>query len=258
MEKIRLWASFWLSCLHWAFWRWERGDAVVTPIFPILTSSFSWVLTLAGTVGFFRDASWLIYVPFGLLLLIVILVAPYGLWREQQVRADEAERKLKPHIIVKPIILSWNKACIRITNLGNETIKNCVGYLKVVYHETDTGKLKENRQIKPVYLQWSPRHGGQNRKKELTFIREADLNVVTIYKSALREGGRYKFKLALFDSYLYEESFLEGNPPHILDIEIVAENCAPIRQKYELNEISNDVLSETLKFGVYNQKEIKS
>lgn len=77
---------FWWDCVIWAFWRWERGDAVTTPLMPIIVNVVSWVglLGLAGNLTPSEVGSIIGKISLGLLLLIVFLVAPYGRWKEQK------------------------------------------------------------------------------------------------------------------------------------------------------------------------------
>jgi len=84
------WGKFWLCCLRWAFWRWEKGgEAVLTNAVPLVLSLFSWLFALLGLAGISKavhDTNPLWLSALAPVTAMTLFVAPYRLWKKE---ADE-------------------------------------------------------------------------------------------------------------------------------------------------------------------------
>ena len=229
MLGLRSWLYFWWQCLRYAFFRWERGGALMSLSLPPILTLICWSSLIGIGAGWYSETiESLRFVPIILIAVITFLIAPYKLWSEQKGRAEKAELKLKPCISIEPIVLQspWHDhvAYIRVKNQGEESIHNCFGYLESV--ETD---MKKTPPMLPVYLKWSTRHGGQDNKETLTFSTEADLAIAHLKPYS----NQLCIQLNTFNpdlEYQYEFDYSLC----ILDIKIGAENCVAIMKKYKL------------------------
>jgi hypothetical protein len=222
---------FWLSCFQWAFWRWERGESYMT----LSLNATAWLLPILGAASFIKSGPvWLTLAPIAILVMLVVLIAPYQLWKRESGRANKAENKLKPRISAVGLIVGEEDdigresiACVRVTNLGSEPIRNCTGYLKAVFKNYD-GRLEKDNYTPSLYFPWSRRHDSKGNR-ELTFNGEADLDIV-IFTRTFSGGPR----LATLSDEKPSNWYWLEEPSYVYDIEIAAENCGPVRQMYQL------------------------
>jgi hypothetical protein len=131
----------------------------------------------------------------------------------------------RPKLTVRPIERHGQPeyACLQVTNLGEDRVRGCTGYLFSVEIETDTHGPQLDTEKHSTYLQWSSKDDGG---KEITFHRQAVLDVAELSGPV--------FPLVVFRSDQRDEYRLVGGFSYLLDIEIASENAGSIRDKYRL------------------------
>ncbi len=81
------WIKFWLSCIAWAFNRWDRSEPILSQTAPLIWAVIAGLIGLLGIGGIFTALLEDKPVWFVLLLPYVgltLLVAPYYLWKGQK------------------------------------------------------------------------------------------------------------------------------------------------------------------------------
>jgi len=131
----------------------------------------------------------------------------------------------KPKLTVSPIKRHGQPeyACLQVTNLGEDRVRGCTGYLFSTEIETESHGPQLETDKHSTYLQWSSKDGGG---KELTFSTQGVLDVAEL-------SGPI-FPLVVLRSDQRDQYRLVGGFSYLLDIEIASENAGSIRRKYRL------------------------
>jgi hypothetical protein len=181
--------------------------------------------------------------PRWLLIVVYPSIAAAVLFSIAGIRVQMRLDNYNPRLTVAPIKRPGDPeyACLQVTNLGDQNVRGCTGYLFRVELETDTHGPHEETDKHSTYLQWSSKDGGG---KEMTFHRQAVLDVAEL-------SGRV-FPLVVLRSDQRSQYPLVGGFSYLLDIEVASENAGSIRRKYRLRsnpagstvEIFQEVSSE--------------
>jgi hypothetical protein len=155
-----------------------------------------------------------------------------------QMRVD----RYKPKLAIRAITRQGEPeyACLEATNLGEERVKACTGYLFSIEIETDSHGPHREADKHPTYLQWSSKDGGG---KEVTFTTQAALDVAEL-------SGKV-FPLVVLDSEQRSQYRLVGGYSYLLDVEVSSENAGRVRRRYRLKAVDSG-------YGVDTWEEVNS
>ena len=234
--------KFWRDCLAWAFWRFERREAMLTLMSPLIITIVTWLFAIVGIGGLikgFSDPLWFIAIsPF---FIMVIFIAPYQHWKKQRERADKLECRAKPVLEILDIAeanightgAEWS---LEIRNNGTQPAKECHGNLEDIEFESPQGGGSLKRWRKNHDLQWSGEvenassftiAGGQKAMLILVSRDSAssDNNVTLAYRGT--EQFRLQYKLPQNDPILLLINITsEGRNPQyaicLLDMKAIA------------------------------------
>jgi hypothetical protein len=225
--------------VFWAFAGWERGQSVADLVVAIAGRWLPALLALLAyllarySIGAVADLSaLLVWLPVAYLALLLLVFAPYKVWKEEHKRAAAAEERLRVRLSIHAVVRQvggGKMASLIVENLGLGHIANCTGELKAVYEWVD-GKFERRPDVHPLYLRWSRRYQSDD-SPNLTFNRTAELEVVHVPEvySGLVEVMPFQrqphppFHTAGGNFWLPEKA------RYVFEVEVSAENCVPVR-----------------------------
>ena len=133
---------FWGRAIKWAFWRWEKAGTLMA----MMLSLINWTLVLVGiggAIGASITGQWAWLITLVPLFLMVVLVAPYAIWKPlnqklEQLTAKRLQLGLDEQREGTDTYSLWYR--IRVTNPASEAIDDCYGL------------IREFKQLYPKYL----------------------------------------------------------------------------------------------------------
>lgn len=228
------------QCLSWPFGVWKNAKNIWALVSAAVIASFGLsaakVITSAVAIG----GLGLELVTY---LLLVIFVAPYHLWWKERKRAEEAEDSLIPTIEVTPKIRKSENgetiACLHVQNTGSGYVENCVGELKGVYAQSDSGiRVLLEEESSPFLFRWADSHTNDPHNPKFDFPRSAFLEI------ARADCGWGKCRLRLLTFHpeklvgMQRQSRDRALPEHtryVFDIEVSSRNAGSVRGEYQLH-----------------------
>ena len=171
-------------------------------------------------------------------LSLVVFVAPFAIWRQERERATKAEDALKPKFSVTAVMRGGDgeqlTGCIQVRNEHVGPLVNCVGELKAAYTQIE-GERRPVENLSPFYFRWSDRYQSDRGNPKLTFTRDADLEVVQIDRGCRIRLLTFHPAKLIADQMQSKDTYLPERSCYILDIEISAENTAPVRREFRIS-----------------------
>jgi hypothetical protein len=193
------------KCFSWSFMRWEKGEAGMS-LAPPLISALNW-LSVVGILTI-RIAACLedafIYIPIGILLLMIFVIAPYKLWKMNN---DKLEELITPRLTVffepnAPLQqrgnVDWHH--LRVHNPTGKAIPGC--YCKLVEFRAK-GEIPEYIRLpRPgIRFPWST-HGGGVQERITVKIASGSFDIVDIAVCKIIETPD-KFLIPILDRDQY-------------------------------------------------------
>jgi len=173
-----------------------------------------------------QELTWLKYILMagGIVFIPTVLFnffrVPYDLYKETFVRANKAEEKLKPRIILATGSVDHSKKQyhVRVENLGGEPLKHCIGYLNRVFSKVE-GHYHEDLEVPHRQLRWPDRYGaGANLAFDV--VSEAELILAT--ESPPSYSLHWSPKVYVYPDYAWV------SVPCVFEVEVAATNSAPV------------------------------
>lgn len=162
----------------------------MTLIVAIIATMFS----LAGLTSIYKaiqESNWLWLIGLLPLVLLVVFVAPYQLWKGQRERADQLEIGMKPSLkivgSVKQKVGQFEQGyAIEIANLGKEDAKKCHGRLLELIFETPKDHISLSETPRNRDLHWS----GQVENADYYDIPGGQLATLNVVYSSIIKGNK--------------------------------------------------------------------
>lgn len=177
------WLGFWGQAVRWAFWRWEGMEAIMAAIVSI-SSWLLLVLGIGGVVTASVTGNWAWLLIIAPLVLIIIFVAPYKLWKEQHDTTEQLKEGLQPKLAVfiepNPVPAGgvptdqeqgtfWR---LGVTNTSLSPIHRCYGEIIKCYRINENGSRTIPEQTWPRQGHGLPWGRGSAGTYEMSLGRE--------------------------------------------------------------------------------------